>query len=160
MASRTIDICDAIVTEINTALPSAASRRSYAPVIKAGSEPQEIVEDIADRQVVVIPRTRGGQGLEGRNSRTTRAYDHQVTVGIYKRVEVDIATGEPDTSEVDALVEFVEQIEDHFETGSALDGIDPKAIVIDQQTVVFDFEAMRDNREFRSFITITIRQAI
>ncbi len=154
MAARIIEICEAIVAEINAEFPEANASRGYAPVLKNAPEPEEIVSDVSARQVRVIPRTRVGTSI----SRAITQYDYQFVIGIYKRVAVDQTTGEPNTSEVDGLIEFAENLERFFTDNHQIAGLSSPARATANETLIYDLNSMRDAREFRSFITLTVMQ--
>lgn len=156
MASRIIGICDAIVAEINAEFGANTASRGYAPILKVAPEPGELVDGLSEKQVRVIPRTRASE----RVSRNTRAYDYELSIGVYQVVAVDAGTGEPLESEVDGLVEFCELIEDFFLDHHEIAGLENHAIVSEATTLIYDFESMRTSREFRAFVTTKVRQTI
>jgi len=135
-----LDIADEVVAELNGtafSMPFTA-KRAYVPRFD--------LKDMATLRVTVVPK-----GLDiSTASRSGHRHDYRIDIGVQRKFEGE----EP--SELDPLMDLVEEIADHFR-GAVLE-TDPEAACIGVENgPIYAQEHMREDRLFTSILTLTFR---
>lgn len=135
-----LDIADAVAAELNASdfsMPFTAER-TYVPRFD--------LEQMDVLRVTVVPRSVE-VGIE---SRARHRHDYRVDVGVQRKFEAEQAT------ELDPLMELVEEMADHFR-GLVLD-TEPEATCVEVANgPIYAQEHMREGRLFTSILTLTFR---
>lgn len=139
MAATIIAIADAVVESINAASLSqpVSAVRHYQPKFE--------LSEMAELKVSVVPRSVLSKGLD----RNRDSFDFKIDVAVQQKVE-------PTASNLDALMELVEEIADHFRA-QPLAGATAARCVEVVNDPVFAMEHLEEFRQFTSVITLTFR---
>ncbi len=135
-----IDIADAVVAELNAtgfSMPFTATR-AYVPRFD--------LDEMGTLRVTVVPKE-----IEiSTASRSGHQHDYRVDIGVQRKFE------EEGPTELDPLMNLVEEIADHFR-GAALE-TDPEASCIGVENgPIYAQEHMKEMRQFTSILTFTWR---
>ena len=138
-----IKIADAVVDALNTPpTPFSLSfnaERLYQPIFE--------LPEMADLHVSVVPSAIPEMKAETRQSKT-RSY--AIDIAVQQKISSD------DPSELDPLMDLVEEIIDAFD-GKRLDNYSSAICVLSKNEPVFDPEHLAKLRQFTSVITLTYR---
>lgn len=156
MSARILEIADLVVAEINAATFSGdfAATRDYVPQITVAPEAGEShAVNIEWPRVAVVPQARDSERL----SRNSVARQFVFYIGFYRRISVN--DGVPSRSEVDEMVELVQDVEDFYSDAHLIAGSSGTALALSASTPqVFDFDALRVDKEFRSYVRLVVRE--
>jgi hypothetical protein len=107
-------------------------------------QPAFTLEDLKELRVSVVPRTTGITAA----SRDSSTFECVVDVGVQKKVS--------DESEIDGLLDLVEEIADHVRLKRLPDAPDAAWVGIAHEPVVSS-EALEQHRAFTSVLSVTYR---
>jgi len=136
--STIIAIADAVVSHLNAGSFSqpVSAQRMYQPAFT--------LEDLKDLRVSVVPRSTGITTA----SRDSSTFECAVDVGIQKKIG--------DESEIDGLLDLVEELADHLRL-TRLPGAPDAAWVGIAHEPVVSAEAFNEHRAFTSVLAVTYR---
>jgi len=141
----TIDIADAVATELNV-----AEQGTFSEDVDAQRRvlPKFELADLKDLKVSVVPK-----GIEIENaSREARRCDISVDIGVQQKVGKDV------DAEVERLCELVEQIADYLAArGLSAAGMSGVAFVALANDPIYSTEHLADDLVFTSVLTVTYR---
>ena len=140
MAATILDIADAVVAQPNGATLSqpVAAERHY--------QPQFELSEMTELRVSVVPRSVTSKGLD----RNRDSFDYKIAVAVQQKLD-------PMPGNLDALMELVEEIADHFRS-EPLAGY-PQARCTEVENVpVYAVEHLDEFRQFTSVVTLTFRE--
>lgn len=156
MSARILEIADLVVAEINAATFSDdfTATRDYVPQVVVAPEAGEShAVNIELPRVAVVPQAREPERL----SRNSVARQFVFYIGFYQRINV--TDGVPVRSEVDAMVQLVQEVEDFYNDAHLLSGSSGTALAFSASTPqVYDFDALRVDKEFRSYVRLVVRE--
>jgi len=134
-----IAIADAVVESINGASLSqpVAAVRHYQPTFE--------LAEMTQLKVSVVPRSVSSKGLD----RSRDSFDFKIDVAVQQKIE-------PTAGNLDALMELVEEIADHFRA-LPLAGATKARCVEVVNDPVYAPEHLEEWRQFTSVITLTFR---
>lgn len=148
MSARIIDICDAIVSVMDSYLDWSipiSPERAYAPKWKPS--------ELASVQVVIAPTTRD----RAYQARGADRLTYSIDVGVFKHIQGDQDARD---AEVDALIALVDEIED-FWMRRFLTVESKRVTTVNASTdPVYDAELLRDAGVFGSVLTITMTEVL
>jgi hypothetical protein len=135
-----VAIADAVVAELNGTTFSQAftAVRHYQPVF-------ELSEMMTELKVSVVPRGVASKALD----RNRHEFDYRIDVAVQHKIE-------PTQGNLDALMELVEEISDHFRT-QPLAGYPEAHCVEVANEPVYAMEHLDELRQFTSVLTLTYR---
>lgn len=135
-----VDIADAVVSALNAGSFSQpiAARRMYLP--------QFDLTAMKDLHVTVVPK--GVQILPG--GRSHNQHDFAIDVAVQKKLE------RADNAEIDALMDLVDELADHFRFKRLEDFPNAVWLKTDHQAV-YAQEHLQEMRQFTSVLTFTFR---
>ena len=138
--STSIDIADAVVASLNlgTFSQSFTANRLYRPVFE--------LKDLKTLTVSVVPKALSADSA----SRTEDAFTVDVDIAVQKKVDQLAA------SELDGLMDLVEEIVDHLRHGTLADKPDARWTGIANDPI-FAPEHLEQQRVFTSILTLTYR---
>ena len=136
--STILDIADAVTAGLNAGPfdPALGAERRYQPAFE--------LPELADLKVSVVPKSVTITNA----TRESGYFDCAIDIGIQKKIA--------DDTEVDALVNLVEQIADHLRQ-TRLDSFPGAAFVSIANEPVFAPEHLDTQRVFTSVLTVTYR---
>lgn len=136
--STILDIADAVTASLNAGPfnPALSAERRYQPAFE--------LADLAALKVSVVPKSVTISNA----TRTDGYFDCAIDIGVQKKIA--------DDSELDGLVDLVEQIADHLRQ-KRLDDAPDAAFVSIANEPVFAPEHMDQQRVFTSILTVTYR---
>jgi hypothetical protein len=132
-------IADAVVEQLNAtpfSQPLAAARH-YQPVFE--------LSEMTELKVSVVPRSVGSKALD----RNRDSFDFKIDVAVQRKVE-------PTPGNLDALMELVEEIADHFRRQPLADFPQARCTEV-ENAPVYAAEHLEEFRQFTSVITLTYR---
>jgi hypothetical protein len=138
------DIADAVVTALNGAPDGAFSQaftaaRAYLPVFD--------LKEMKDLHVTVVPK-----GVElAAVGRGTIQRDVQIDVAVQQKLSAC------DSSEIDALMELVQQIDGFIRSAGRMAGA---AWVKTENVPIYSQEHLTELRQFTSVLTVTLRTIV
>lgn len=138
--ARTIDIADAVVTALNghSFSQEFTAVRAYRPTFD--------LKDMTHLHVTVVPKavelSTAGRGLA--------QSDVQIDVGVQKK----LSAVDEDTTEIDALMDLVQEIADFVR---ATGRFGEAAWVRTENAPVYSQEHLAELRQFTSVLTLTLR---
>lgn len=134
-------IADAVAAHINAGTFSqpVSAERMYQPAFT--------LEDLADLRVSVVPRTVGIAAA----TRASSLFECVVDVGVQKKLPAEGAD-----AEIDALLDFVEEITDHLRLSRLPDAPEAAWAGIAHEPVVSS-ESLEQHRVFTSVLSVTYR---
>ncbi|MGE3108352.1 MAG: hypothetical protein AB7O77_08370 [Phycisphaerales bacterium] len=134
-------IADAVAAHINAGTFSqpVSAERMYQPAFT--------LEDLADLRVSVVPRTVGIAAA----TRDSSFFECVVDVGVQKKLPAEGAD-----SEIDALLDLVEEITDHLRLKRLPDAPEAAWAAIAHEPVVSS-ESLEQHRVFTSVLSVTYR---
>jgi hypothetical protein len=134
-----VQIADAVVAELNgtTFSQPLTAERHYQPVFE--------LAEMTELRVSVVPRSVVSKGLD----RSRDSFDYQIDVAVQRKVE-------PTQGNLDALMELVEEIADHFRT-QPLAGFPQARCTEVANEPVYAMEHLDEFRQFTSVLTLTFR---
>jgi len=132
------DIADAVASKINAAglAPGLTAERILLPVFE--------LKDMKTLKVSVVPK--GRKIIQG--TRTENINEVQIDIGVQKKISSD--------DELDGLLKIVEDICALFKA-ERLDGYKSAICVKVENEPVYDYEHLRQFRQFTSVITLTFK---
>lgn len=110
-------------------------------------QPAFLLEDLKDLRVSVVPRTVGISAA----SRDSSAFECVVDVGVQKKLPA-----ENEQSEIDGLLDLVEELTDHLRLKRLPDAPDAAWVSIAHEPVVSG-ESLEQHRVFTSVLSTTYR---
>ncbi len=136
--STIIAIADAVVSHLNAGTFSqpVSAQRMYQPAFT--------LEELKDLRVSVVPRSTGITTA----SRDSSTFECAVEVGIQKKIG--------DESEIDGLLDLVEELADHLRL-TRLPGAPDAAWVGIAHEPVVSAEALNEHHAFTSVLAVTYR---
>ena len=141
--STTIEIADAVVTELNAGVFSMALT-SVRKVL-----PSFTLIELADLKVTVVPKSIDMTMV----SRVISQSDIEIDIGIQKKIGSDVDT------DVSALIVLVEEIIDYMRKRVLSDATDANWIGT-QNDPIYAQEHLSSDRLFTSIITLTYRKLV
>ncbi|MBN2445641.1 MAG: hypothetical protein JXO22_02875 [Phycisphaerae bacterium] len=144
-----VTLSDAIVASLKAVTLSLEFDvyRAYRPVIE--------LADIATTVVTVIPKSVSVMGA----TRCDSFFDCAIDIGVQRKISPEKPSQDPDVpydlSEVDELMQLVQEIGDHLR-GTRLTGLTTSWISLENEPV-FASEHLVQHRQFTSLLTITYR---
>ncbi len=138
--SVSIDICDAVVEELNTASLSQelTSKRHYVPVFD--------LHDMQQLHVSVVPKGV----VVTKADRTRNTHDVQIDVAVQKKFDAG------DAAEVDPLMDLVEEVADFFRL-RRLASYPNAHWIKTEHASLYAQEHWEELRQFTSVLTFTFR---
>ena len=139
--STSVDIADAIAASLNAQgfTPQVTAARSHLPIFDLGQVGDAL-------QVSVIVRSVTVEGA----TRTSNFFDVSTDIGVQKRVDSN------DPSQIDALLDLVEQIGDHLRL-RRLDTMPEAQLITSEHDPVLAAEHLERLSVFTSVLTVTHR---
>ncbi len=136
--STIVAIADAVAASLNAGTFSQpfSAQRLFQPAFT--------LEELADLKVSVVPRSTAISV----SSRDAGQFDHAIDVGVQKKVA--------DDSEIDGLLDLVEEIADHLRLKRLPEFPEAAWLGIAHEPVVSS-EALNEHRAFTSVLTVTYR---
>ncbi len=139
MPATILAIADAVVEELNT------TPFSQPLVAVRHYQPRFELSEMTDLRVNVVPRGLTSKILDrGRDS-----FDYQIDVAVQQRLD-------PTPENLDALMELVEEIADHFRS-HPLAGFPAARCTEVANEPVYAMEHLEEFRQFTSVLTLTYR---
>jgi len=137
MAATILALADAVVAELNATTFSQplTAERHYQPVFE--------LSEMAELKVSVVPRSVASKALD----RSRDGFDYRIDVAVQRKVE-------PTMGNLDALMELVEEIADHFRTQRLSDFPQARCIEVVNEPVYAN-EHLEEFRQFTSILTLT-----
>jgi hypothetical protein len=134
-----IAIADAVVEQLNATPFSQllTAVRHYQPVFE--------LSEMTELKVSVVPRSVASKALD----RNRDSFDFKIDVAVQRKVE-------PTPGNLDALMELVEEIADHFRR-QPLAGFPRARCTEVENAPVYAAEHLEEFRQFTSVITLTYR---
>ena len=139
MAATIIAIADAVVAELNAtpfSLPLVAVRH-YQPIFE--------LSEMTTLKVSVVPRSMSSKALD----RNRYSFEYQIDVAVQRKIE-------PSVVNLDALMELVEEIADHFRSHPLVDYPQARCVEV-ENSPVYAAEHLEEFRQFTSILTLTYR---
>lgn len=145
MSSRNITLADAVTAALNAATLSKEFESERVLL------PQKELEEYKELTVLVCPvADRHASG-----TRVRRRHDMSVHIAIAKHLEPTTNPADPNKcEEVDALIQFGEEVADLFVSDTKLGGL---CLFEVDHDPIYDPMALKDKRSFFSLITLTFR---
>jgi hypothetical protein len=139
MAATILALADAVVAQLNTTSFSqpVVAVRHYQPVFE--------LSEMTELRVSVVPRSVASKALD----RSRYSYDYKIDVAVQRKVE-------PTVGNLDALLELVEEIADHFRAQPLVGYPQARCIEVDNEPV-YAVEHLEEYRQFTSVLTLTYR---
>jgi hypothetical protein len=139
MPATIVQIADAVVAELNgtTFSQPLTAERHYQPVFE--------LAEMAELRVSVVPRGVASKVLD----RSRHEFDYRIDVAVQQKID-------PTPGNLDALMELVEEIADHFRT-QPLAGFPQARCTEVANEPVYAMEHLDEFRQFTSVLTLTFR---
>jgi hypothetical protein len=140
MPANIVAIADAVTAELNAygfSQPFNAVRH-YVPTFELST--------MATLHVSVVPRGMTSKSLD----RNRDSFDYEIDVAVQKKID-------PTLANLDALMELVEEIADHFRTHSLSNLPEARCIEV-ANAPVYASEHLSEFRQFTSVLTLTYRK--
>ena len=140
MTATVVTIAEAVVDEINAASFSQplVAARHYTPSFE--------LSEMSELKVSVVPRSVTSKALD----RSRDSFEYQIDVAVQKRVEETL-------TELDELMELVEEIADHLRTSLLTTLPDVRCMEV-VNAPIFSSEHLHEFRQFTSLLTLTYRK--
>jgi hypothetical protein len=134
-----VAIADAVVAELNgtTFSQPLTAERHYQPVFE--------LSEMTELKVSVVPRSVASKALD----RNRDSFDYLIDVAVQHKTE-------PTQGNLDALMELVEEIADHFRTQPLAGYPEAHCIEVTNEPI-YAMEHLDEFRQFTSVITLTYR---
>jgi len=141
--SVTTSLADAIAASLNAQgfTPAITAVRSHLPIFDLGQVGDALMVSVVPRSVLVTAA-----------SRTTNFFDVSTDIGVQKRIDPN------DPSQIDALLDLVEQIGDHLRL-KPLDTFANAQWISSEHDPVLAAEHLERLNVFTSVLTVTHRVA-
>jgi hypothetical protein len=132
-------LADAVVEQLNATAFSqpVAAVRHYQPVFE--------LSEMTELRVSVVPRSVASKALD----RNRDGFDYRIDVAVQRKVE-------PSLGNLDALMELVEEIADHFRA-HPLAGFPQARCTEVANEPVYAMEHLEEFRQFTSVLTLTFK---
>jgi hypothetical protein len=139
MPATIVQIADAVVAELNgtTFSQPLTAERHYQPVFE--------LAEMTELRVSVVPRSVVSKGLD----RNRDSFDYLIDVAVQQKID-------PTPGNLDALMELVEEIADHFRS-EPLAGFPQARCTEVANEPVYAAEHLDEFRQFTSVLTLTFR---
>jgi hypothetical protein len=139
MPATIVQIADAVVAQLNATSFSQPlqAERHYQPVFE--------LSEMTELRVSVVPRGVASKALD----RNRDSFDYRIDVAVQRKVE-------PTQGNLDALMELVEEIADHFRS-EPLAGYPQARCTEVENSPVYAPEHLDEFRQFTSVLTLTFR---
>ena len=139
MAATILAIADAVVAQFNATPFSqpVSAERHYQPCFE--------LSGMAQLRVSVVPRSATSKSLD----RSRDSFDYKIDVAVQRKVE-------PTPENLDALMELVEEIADHFRS-HPLAGFPAARCTEVENVPIYAAEHLEELRQFTSVLTLTFR---
>ena len=140
MTATVVTIAEAVVDEINAASFSQplVAARHYTPSFE--------LSEMSELKVSVVPRSVTSKALD----RSRDSFEYQIDVAVQKRVEETL-------TELDELMELVEEIADHLRTSLLTTLPDVRCMEV-VNAPIYSSEHLHELRQFTSLLTLTYRK--
>lgn len=158
MSTRFVELAEMVAAELNAgtfSTPFAATSDWVPAITVAPEDGEDHATNVEGVLVTVVSASRESS----RVARGVIAYDYVFLLGIYKRIGV-LTSGRVDPTQVEEMAMLVEEIEELFAGVRPLTGAANTAVVWQSSTPqLYDFDALRSAKEFRSYVRVVIREA-
>lgn len=137
----------AVITDIANAVTDRLNGAVFSQGFTAAMSfrPQYRLKELGTLKVTVVPKG----SVRTLESRSAERKDHEVDIGILRRVA--------DDAEIQALLDLVEEIEEHFREDRSLAGVPGAACMEIGNDPIYDPEHLDKYRQFTSVVTLTYR---
>jgi hypothetical protein len=139
MPATILALADAVVAQLNATSFSQplTAERHYQPCFE--------LSEMTELRVSVVPRSVASKALD----RNRDGFDFKIDVAVQRKVE-------PSVENLDALMELVEEIADHFRS-HPLAGFPQARCTEVANEPVYAMEHLEEFRQFTSVLTLTYR---